>query len=409
MYRKEYDIFISYRRESGEDKARILNQYLSAAGYRVFFDHEAGMTGEFETEILAAVEIAPIFLMLMTPHCFDRCVNEGDWVSREVELAVKLNKHIVPIRPNYNFDFNVVKAGIPEHVMRLKDLEFGEIDFHKNFKATAQSVVDTMIKTVVQPSLVIKDEATTGAVIHFFSDISCRVLHYGTPIAVTDAADTTDGAVVRLLKGRHKLEYKSIEHEEDAYSEVYMVADNDYEDFVDISLQPIKDKRKEKEEELRAAEEQMAAHEKERRTLENVNANSSDKQYKYDFFLSYSSKDAAIVRNVQYFLENSGYSCCILPDCLVFGIEYDDQVINSIEQSKAFIFFYSENANESRWQYEELRLARRHHKRILPILLDRSLICERLVNFLIGYQYFDLTNRENMIKLARVARQYLTE
>ena len=31
MYRKEYDIFISYRRESGEDKARILNQYLSAA------------------------------------------------------------------------------------------------------------------------------------------------------------------------------------------------------------------------------------------------------------------------------------------------------------------------------------------------------------------------------------------
>ena len=85
MNKKEYDIFISYRRENGEDKARILNQFLSAAGYRVFFDHEAGMTGEFETEILAAVEIAPVFLMLLTPHCFDRCVNEGDWVSREIE------------------------------------------------------------------------------------------------------------------------------------------------------------------------------------------------------------------------------------------------------------------------------------------------------------------------------------
>lgn len=409
MYRKEYDIFISYRRESGEDKARILNQYLSAAGYRVFFDHEAGMTGEFETEILAAVEIAPVFLMLMTPHCFDRCVNEGDWVSREVELAVKLNKHIIPIRPNYNFDFNVVKAGIPEHVMRLKDLEFGEIDFHKNFKATAQSVVDTMIKTVVQPSLVIRDEATTGAVIHFFSDISCRVLHYGTPIAVTDAADTTDGAVVRLLKGRHKLEYKSIEHEEDAYSEVYTVTDNDYEDFVDISLQPIKDKRKEKEEELRAAEEQMAAREKERRTLEDVNANSSDKQYKYDFYLCYSSKDAAIVRNVQYFLENSGYSCCILPDCLIPGMVYDESVIDSITQSKAFIFFYSENANESRLQLDELKFASNLHKRILPILLDRSLMSRYLEFSLSQYQHFDLTNRENMIKLARIARQYLTE
>ena len=409
MYKKEYDIFISYRRESGEDKARILNQFLSAAGYRVFFDHEAGMTGEFETEILAAVEIAPVFLMLLTPHCFDRCVNDGDWVSREVELAVKLNKHIIPIRPNYNFDFKAVPAGVPEHVMRLKDLEFGEIDFHKNFKATAQFVVDTMIKSVVQPSMVISEGATTGAVIHFFSDISCRVLHYGIPIAVTDASDTTDGAVVRLLKGRHKLEYKSIEHEEDAYSEVYTVADNDYEDFVDISLQPIKDKRKEKEEELRVAEEQMAAEERERRTLENNNATPSARKYKYDFYFSYSSKDAAIVRHVQYFLENAGYSCCKLPDCLVPGMGYDESLIDSIKQSKCFIFFYSENANESLWQLQELELARKHDKRILAILLDRSIMSDRLEIFLSQYHIFDLTRRDSMMNLADVAQMCMRD
>ena len=409
MYKKEYDIFISYRRESGEDKARILNQFLSAAGYRVFFDHEAGMTGEFETEILAAVEIAPVFLMLLTPHCFDRCVNDGDWVSREVELAVKLNKHIIPIRPNYNFDFALMPAGLPEHVMRLKDKEFAEIDFHKNFKPTAESMIETMIKKVVQPSMVIREGATTGAVIHFFSDISCRVLHYGVPIAVTDASDTTDGAVVRLLKGRHKLEYKSIEHEEDAYSEVYTVADNDYEDFVDISLQPIKDKRKEKEEESRVAEEQMAAEERERRTLENNNATPSARKYKYDFFFSYSSKEAAIVRHVQYFLENAGYSCCKLPDCLVPGMDYDESLIDAIEQSKAFFFFYSENTNESPWQLRELKLAREHDKLILPILLDRSLMSDRLEKILFTYQYFDLTNPENMKKLALVARQFVTE
>ena len=91
----QYDIFISYRRESGEDKARILNQYLSAVGYRVFFDHEAGMTGEFETEILAALEVAPVFLMFLTPHCFDRCKAEGDWVRREIERAIKFNKSIM--------------------------------------------------------------------------------------------------------------------------------------------------------------------------------------------------------------------------------------------------------------------------------------------------------------------------
>ena len=93
----KYDIFISYRRDNGEDKARILNQFLSTVGYRVFFDHESGMTGEFETEILAAVEIAPVFLMLLTPHCLDRCNDEGDWVRREILKAESLGKNFVGV------------------------------------------------------------------------------------------------------------------------------------------------------------------------------------------------------------------------------------------------------------------------------------------------------------------------
>ena len=318
MNKKEYDIFISYRRENGEDKARILNQFLSAAGYRVFFDHEAGMTGEFETEILAAVEIAPVFLMLLTPHCFDRCVNEGDWVSREIERAMKLDKHIIPIRPNYDFDFTLMPAGLPEHVMRLKDMEFAEIDFHKNFKPTAESMIETMIKNVVQPSLVISNASNSGARIHLFSDISCRVLHYGTPI---------NGAIVRLLKGRHKLEYKSIEHEDDAYSEVYTVTDNDYEDFINITLQPIKDKRKQREEEQRVAEEKKAAEERERRVIEkNQMSSIPGLQYEYDFFFCYSRQDAAIVRRVQYFLQKAGYSCWIDKDCIAGGMKMENTI-----------------------------------------------------------------------------------
>ena len=154
----------------------------------------------------------------------------------------------------------------------------------------------------------------------------------------------------------------------------------------------------------------MAAEERERRTLENNNATPSARKYKYDFFFSYSSKDAAIVRAVRCFLENSGYSCCILPECLDPGTNYDESLIDAIEQSKAFFFFYSENANESRWQLsEELKIAKYHQKRILPILLDRSLMSDQLENILFTYQYFDLTDRENMKMLALVARQFLTE
>lgn len=410
MNKKEYDIFISYRRENGEDKARILNQFLSAAGYRVFFDHEAGMTGEFETEILAAVEIAPVFLMLLTPHCFDRCVNEGDWVSREIERAMKLDKHIIPIRPNYDFDFALMPAGLPDHVMRLKDMEFAEIDFHKNFKPTAESMIETMIKNVVQPSLVISNASNSGAVIHLFSDISCRVLRYGIPIAVTDAADTTSGAIVRLLKGRHKLEYKSIEHEDDAYSEVYTVPDNDYEDFINIILQPIKDQRKQREEEQRIAEEKRAAEEKERRAREVLKTESTTtRKYKYDFFFSYSRKDAAIVRRVQYFLQNAGYSCWIDMDGIAGGMQYQEVIIDAIEDSKCVIFFHSENSSKSQWAINELRFAINEQKKILPILIDQTPITGIVESLLGGYNALNLTNSDSLMKLPEVARRFVED
>ena len=406
MNKKEYDIFISYRRENGEDKARILNQFLSAAGYRVFFDHEAGMTGEFETEILAAVEIAPVFLMLLTPHCFDRCVNEGDWVSREIERAMKLDKHIIPIRPNYDFDFTLMPASLPDHVMRLKDMEFAEIDFHKNFKPTAESMIETMIKNVVQPSLVISNASNSGARIHLFSDISCRVLHYGTPIAVTDAADTTNGAIVRLLKGRHKLEYKSIEHEDDAYSEVYTVTDNDYEDFINIFLQPIKDQRKQREEEQRIAEEKRAAEEKERRALEKSKEESTaTRKYKYDFFFCYSRQDAAIVRHAQYFLRNAGYSCWMDKDGIAGGMEISKTIYNAIVESKCFVYFHSENSNESSWAFNELQTALKHNKKILLIKIDQTPLSDKLAFFLGTKNFFDLTDRDNLMQLPDVARR----
>lgn len=405
MDNNKYDIFISYRRDNGEDKARILNQFLSAAGYRVFFDHESGMTGEFETEILAAVEIAPVFLMLLTPHCLDRCKDEGDWVRREIERATKFGKDIIPIRPNYDETiFENLPEGIPDYVIHLKDLEFAEIDFHKNFKATAQSMVDSQIKKVVQPSFLLTGTGDKGATIHFFSDISCRVLHFGKPIAVTDATDTSKGEIVRLLKGNHKLEYKSIEHEADAYSESFVVPDNDYETFVDIKLLPIKEKRKKQEEELKAKQDREAAEERERRA--NNQRSTGDSGYKYDVFFSYSRQDALIVRQAYQYLTNAGYKCWMDMDGIASGSEYANEIANTIKQSKCLLFFCSEHSNDSQWAMREVEIAQASNVRVLPIRIDNAPLSGELLFYLgtIDYFYFDLKRPENMEKLLVVVR-----
>ena len=388
----QYDIFISYRRDNGEDKARILNQFLSTVGYKVFFDHESGMTGEFETEILAAVEIAPVFLMLLTPHCLDRCKDDGDWVRREIEKATLYKKAIIPIRPNYDDSmFKKLPEGMPECVLRLSKLEYAEIDFHKNFKATAGIMVEEQIKKVVQPSIEIADTGNKGAKIHFFSDISCRVLHFGTPIAVTDATDKSVGAVVRLLKGDHWLEYKSIEHEADSYIQTYSIPDNDYESFINIELQPIKDKRKKKEEELKAEEERKAAEEKEkRRNLINADDNG---HYRYDVFFSYSRQDAPIVRHVYQYLVNAGYSCWLDMDVLASGMFDQQQIFAAIKESRNLVFFSSEHSNKSEWVRHEIGFAIGNNIRIIPIRIDDSPIrIEELMKYQVleySLNYFD--------------------
>lgn len=396
----QYDIFISYRRESGEDKARILNQFLSSIGYRVFFDHESGLTGEFETEILAAVEIAPVFLVLMTPNCFDRCFSEGDWVRREIEHAEKLDKTIIPIRPNYDKGFDKFPDHLPESIRKLAKLQFAEIDFHRHFKATAGTMVEEQIKKVVQPSLFITKTGDKGAKIHFFSDISCRVLHFGTPIAVTDAADTTTGSIVRLLKGRHLLEYKSIEHEADAYSETYTVVDNDYEDFVNIKLQPIKEQRKEIEEKQKAELERKAAEERERKKREHCD-NDSDK---YDFYFCYSRHDASIVRQAYHFLKGSGYRCWIDTEDLTAGM-FIEEILTGIKLSKCILYFSSEHSNHhSEWAKKELIYAIKNKKKILPIKLDDTYSDELMYS---NIPYLELKQQEDMYKLLDAVKEML--
>lgn len=401
----KYDIFISYRRENGEDKARILNQYLSTIGYKVFFDHESGLSGEFETEILAAVEIAPVFLMLMTPNCFDRCVDEGDWVRREIERAQIFGKEIIPIRPNYDHRFDSFPDILPESIRLLSKLQFAEIDFHKNFKATANIMIDEQIKKVVEPTIITMDTGNIGARIHFFSDISCRVLSYGNQIAVTDAADTTIGAVVRLLKGRHLLEYKSIEHEADSYKETYCVADNDLEDFVNIELQPIKEARKKKEEALKAEEDRKAAEEKAR--MEQEQSTRIDENFKYDLFFCYSRQDASIVRLVYQHLTQAGYRCWIDMDGIASGQTFAEQIVDVINDSKCFLFFHSWYSHQSKWARNELMLAIDLRKPIIPIKLDDSPFPRDLEIILssLDYYRFDMHDREDLVKLSDAIRK----
>ena len=235
------------------------------------------------------------------------------------------------------------------------------------------------------------------------------MLSYGNQIAVTDASDTTFGTVARLLKGRHLLEYKSIEHEADAYKETYTVADNDYEDFVNIELLPIKEQRKKKEEEHKAEEERWATAEKTR--LEQEQRYNQDDKYKYDLFFCYSRQDASIVRLAYNYLRQAGYRCWIDMDDIASGMDFGHIIADSINKSKCLLFFHSIHSSKSAFAQHELDYAFTNGKKILPIKLDDNPISVEQ-QFLLADRFalnFDLQDRDNLVHLVDVVRKVLDE
>ena len=82
------------------------------------------------------------------------------------------------------------------------------------------------------------------SIFHIENDINCKVLKFGKELCVAYA---NDDSVINLLKGRHKLTFVSLENEQDFHDIVYEVPENGIEDFIEVSLAPIRDARVERE------------------------------------------------------------------------------------------------------------------------------------------------------------------
>lgn len=148
--RNRYDIFISYRSEDGAQYARILQMQLEKTGYRVFLDYDELKRDRFGDDIALAIKSAPIFLMVLTPLYLERCKEDGNWIKREIDLAIEGKKHFVPINPDRRF------KGTPEGITAIiadviENYQHSIIDFGPTLKVTFDLMVKNQIFPVVKP------------------------------------------------------------------------------------------------------------------------------------------------------------------------------------------------------------------------------------------------------------------
>lgn len=93
----QHDIFISYRRDGGDMMAHILYERLTHMGYSVFQDIESLRSGKFNDAIYEKIEQCKDFVLVLPPSSLDRCLDENDWVRKEIECAMKHRKNIIPV------------------------------------------------------------------------------------------------------------------------------------------------------------------------------------------------------------------------------------------------------------------------------------------------------------------------
>ncbi|MBQ5931785.1 MAG: TIR domain-containing protein, partial [Tidjanibacter sp.] len=258
-----YDVFISYRREDGKEFARQIQLKLENYGYKVFLDLEELKDGKFDQRIIDAICGSKVFVALLTPRYMSRCGNAEDWVRKEIECAAEHNIHIVPI--NINREFTDFPSDCPPMVRtHIGQHQYSEIFTGQQFTTTMNDLNEHRLKPYIgggsaRPSAL-------GAVVRIKPDMDCRVMKFGEEVALLQGGTYN---IVRLMKGKHPLDFVSLECPADHIEKVYVVEDNQSEDFFEVALCPLRDKRLQAiEDEKRRQREEAERREHERREAE---------------------------------------------------------------------------------------------------------------------------------------------
>jgi len=136
-------VFITYRRDTGSETARLVKESLQKRGYReedVFLDVENLRSGRFNQELFDRIEAATDVVVILTPGCLDRCKDPEDWVRQEVAHAIQCKKNIVPVMAR-GFVF---PTGLPDDIRALSTYH-GIAPSYELFDASMDKLVSLLV------------------------------------------------------------------------------------------------------------------------------------------------------------------------------------------------------------------------------------------------------------------------
>jgi TolB-like protein len=141
----KYEVFISYRRETGADVAGRIQEALMRRNRRAFLDTIDLKKGYYNKILLECIATTPNFVILLSHGALDRCLDEDDVLRGEIIQAHRTGRNIIPIlMPG----FQAPDAELPHEVadiLQLQALEYDHTYFH--------ILIDRLITLIDETSL----------------------------------------------------------------------------------------------------------------------------------------------------------------------------------------------------------------------------------------------------------------
>ncbi|HZK76200.1 MAG TPA: TIR domain-containing protein [Candidatus Kapabacteria bacterium] len=117
-----------------------------------------------------------------------------------------------------------------------------------------------------------------------------------------------------------------------------------------------------------------------------------------DIFISYSRQDAEQAQLLTELLTSAGLSCWIDKSGIDLATSWSKEIVQAIDQCKAFVVLLSSASNESTNVHKELSLASEKKKKILPLDLEPVALSEEMQYHLAGIQRAQMTNIDAVIR-----------
>jgi hypothetical protein len=110
---------------------------------------------------------------------------------------------------------------------------------------------------------------------------------------------------------------------------------------------------------------------------------------KKSVFISHASKNFKLADEIRQLIEERNISCWIAPRDIPPGASYGEEIAGAIEHCIAVIFIMTEEANQSRPVANELELAFRFQRVIIPIRINEIQPSQRINFFVSNSQWVD--------------------